>query len=356
MSFSDLGLESGLLEAVSALGYTEPTPIQEQAIPPALAGRDIIGCAQTGTGKTAAFILPALQRMGKRRHHRHAGCHSYPGVGRPDRRRGKGLLPAHRPAGGRRLRRRRLRTPGQQIAAWRGAARGHPRSPARPPPAWRRGPEPRGDLLVLDEADRMLDMGFWPDVRRIMTLLPEKRQTLLFSATLSSDVLRHAGPLLTDPVRIEIAPSATPVEAVRQAVYPVNGMQKTDLLVRLLEERKLDRVLVFTRTKHRADKVCRDLERSRIRGAAIHSNRSQAQRQHALDGFKNGTYRVLVATDIVARGIDVDHISHVINYDLPMRRRTTSTASGGRPAPALPAPPSASWPPRRRRSCETSST
>jgi ATP-dependent RNA helicase RhlE len=317
MTFSELGLEPGLLEAVRVLGYTEPTPIQEQAIPLALAGRDIIGCAQTGTGKTAAFILPALQRMGKRRH---IGTL----VVTPTRELAGQIEDVARDCS---------RRTGQHVAAVYGGVGYGPQvnklrrgvellvaTPGRLLDLHQRGDVDlsRVSLLVLDEADRMLDMGFWPDVRRIMDLLPERRQTLLFSATLSSDVLRHAAPLLTDPARIEIAPSATPVEAVRQAVYPVNGLQKTDLLVRLLEERKLDRVLVFTRTKHRADRVCRDLERSRIRGAAIHSNRTQSQRQRALDGFKDGTYRVLVATDIVARGIDVDRISHVINYDLPM--------------------------------------
>jgi ATP-dependent RNA helicase RhlE len=316
LSFDDLGLEPGLLAAVRTLGYTEPTPIQEQAIPLALAGRDIIGCAQTGTGKTAAFILPALQLMGRRRTigtlvvtptrelavqieevaracSKHTGQHVvavYGGVGYEPQirklRRGVELLVA---------------TPGRLLDL-----------------------EQRGDidlshveLLVLDEADRMLDMGFWPDVRRIMNLLPPKRQNMLFSATLSRDIMRIAGPTLNDPARVEVAPSATPIEAITQSIYPVAEAQKTDLLVRLLETDKLDRVLVFTRTKHRADRICRQLERNRIKGAAIHSNRTQAQRQKALDGFKDGTFRVLVATDIVARGIDVDRISHVINYDLP---------------------------------------
>jgi len=316
LSFDDLGLEPGLLAAVRTLGYTDPTPIQEQAIPLALAGRDIIGCAQTGTGKTAAFVLPALQLMGRRRTigtlvvtptrelavqieevaracSKHTGQHVvavYGGVGYEPQirklRRGVELLVA---------------TPGRLLDL-----------------------EQRGDidlshveLLVLDEADRMLDMGFWPDVRRIMNLLPPKRQNMLFSATLSSDIMRIAGPTLNNPARVEVAPSATPVDAVTQAIYPVAEAQKTDLLVRLLETDKLDRVLVFTRTKHRADRICRQLERNRIKGAAIHSNRTQAQRQKALDGFKDGTFRVLVATDIVARGIDVDRISHVINYDLP---------------------------------------
>jgi len=316
LSFANLGLEPGLLEAVRTLGYTDPTPIQEQAIPLGLAGRDIIGCAQTGTGKTAAFILPALQLMGRRRSIgtlvvtptrelalqieevartccRHTGQHVaavYGGVGYDPQikklRRGVELLVA---------------TPGRLLDL-----------------------QQRGEvdlshveLLVLDEADRMLDMGFWPDVRRIMNLLPPKRQNMLFSATLTRDVMRVADPTLNDPARVEVAPAATPIEAIDQAIYPVAEAQKTDLLVRLLEKDQLDKVLVFARTKHRADRICRQLERNRIKGAAIHSNRTQAQRQSALEGFKDGTYRVLVATDIVARGIDVDRISHVINYDLP---------------------------------------
>jgi ATP-dependent RNA helicase RhlE len=316
MSFADLGLEPGLLKAVQSLGYTIPTPIQEQAIPLALAGRDILGCAQTGTGKTAAFILPALQLMGRRK-----------SIGTLV------VTPTRELAGQiEDVARDCSKHTGQRIAAVYGGV-GYPLQVNK----LRRGVEllvatpgrlldlqQRGDvdlshveILVLDEADRMLDMGFWPDVKRIINLLPPKRQNMLFSATLSRDVLRIAGPMLEDPARVEVAPSATPVDAVTQTVYPVAEVQKTDLLVRLLEKEQLDRVLVFTRTKHRADRVCRHLERSRIKGAAIHSNRTQAQRQRALDGFKDGTYRVLVATDIVARGIDVDRISHVINYDLP---------------------------------------
>jgi len=316
LSFENLGLDSGLLKAVQALGYTEPTPIQEQAIPMALSRRDILGCAQTGTGKTAAFILPSLQLMGRRK-----------SIGTLV------VTPTRELAGQiEEVARGCSRFTGQHIAAVYGGVGYEPQVKKL-----RRGVEllvatpgrlldlqQRGDvdlsqveILVLDEADRMLDMGFWPDVRRIINLLPPKRQNMLFSATLNREVMRIAGPMLSDPVRIDVAPSATPVEAITQAIYPVAEVQKTDLLVRLLEKEQLDRVLVFTRTKHRADRLCRHLERSRIKGAAIHSNRTQSQRQRALDGFKKGEYRVLVATDIVARGIDVDRISHVINYDLP---------------------------------------
>jgi len=316
MSFADLGLNTGLLKAVAAMGYTEPTPIQEQSIPVTLTGRDILGCAQTGTGKTAAFILPSLQLTDRGK-----------GIGTlvvtPTRKQARQIDDVARAAS---------RFTGHRVAAVYGGVGYEPQvkklrrgvellvaTPGRLLDLYHRGDVDVShvSILVLDEADRMLDMGFWPDVRRIMALLPSKRQNMLFSATLSKEVMRIAEPMLDDPVRVEVAPSATPVEAISQAVYPVAELQKPDLLIRLLETEQRDRVLVFTRTKHRADRVCRYLERSRIKGAAIHSNRSQAQRQRALDGFKDGTYRVLVATDIVARGIDVDRISHVINYDLP---------------------------------------
>ena len=327
MSFADLGLQAGLLRAVDSLGYTEPTPIQEQAIPVALTGCDILGCAQTGTGKTAAFILPALQLTD------HRGDNGERSAPQRTYIRTLVVTPTRELAGQiEEVAVACSRFTGQRVAAVYGGVGYEPQlkklrrgvdllvaTPGRLLDLQQRGELDLShvEILVLDEADRMLDMGFWPDVRRIMSLVPAKRQNMLFSATLTNDVLRIAGPVLDNPVRVEVAPAATTVEGVSQAIYPVAEAQKTDLLVRLLEEKNLDRVLVFTRTKHRADRVCRHLERSRIKGAAIHSNRSQSQRQHALDGFKNGTYRVLVATDIVARGIDVDRISHVINYDLP---------------------------------------
>jgi ATP-dependent RNA helicase RhlE len=327
MSFAELGLDPGLLKAVHDLGYVDPTPIQEQSIPLALQGRDLLGCAQTGTGKTAAFVLPTLQRIAR-------------GTGAGQASNGSTKHPAAlvvtptRELAGQidEVARACAKYTGQRVAAVYGGVGYEPQlkklrrgvdllvaTPGRLLDLEQRREVDLShvSILILDEADRMLDMGFWPDVRRILALLPTARQNMLFSATLSKDVMRVAGPTLTDPARIEVAPSATPIEAITQTVYPVAEPQKIDLLVRLLEEEKSNRVLIFTRTKHRADRVCRHLERNRIRGAAIHSNRTQAQRQKALDGFKDGTYRVLVATDIVARGIDVDSISHVINYDLP---------------------------------------
>lgn len=346
MSFADLGLEPGYLRAVQSLGYTSPTPIQQQAIPVALTGRDILGCAQTGTGKTAAFILPALQLTRQPAKNDGLDHRIRTLVVTPTRELAQQIDEVAHACS---------KYSGQRVTAVYGGVGYEPQlkklkkgvdllvaTPGRLLDLHQRGAVDLSavQILVLDEADRMLDMGFWPDVRRILGLLPPKRQNMLFSATLSNDVMRVAGPTLEDPVQVEVAPSATTVESVTQALYPVAEIQKIDLLVRLLEEEKLDRVLVFTRTKHRADRVCRHLERSRIKGAAIHSNRTQSQRQRALDGFKNGTYRVLVATDIVARGIDVDSISHVINYDLPAQaqdyvHRIGRTARAGRTGTAI---------------------
>jgi ATP-dependent RNA helicase RhlE len=317
LSFDNLGLDGRLLKAVRAMGYTAPTPIQEKSIPAILAGRDVVGSAQTGTGKTAAFVLPTLQRInagGRRpkaliitptrelavqiegvakqasRSTQHRVAVVYGGVGYGPQasalRRGVDVVVA---------------TPGRLLDLCnQGDCKLH-----------------EVEVLVLDEADRMLDMGFWPDVKRILDLLPSKRQNLLFSATMTPEVLRIAGDMLHDPVRVEVAAQSKPIEAITQSVYPVNGQQKPDLLLSLIKDHDLNRVLVFTRTKHRADRVAKLLGKHGISGAAIHGNRSQSQRQQALDGFKKGRTRVLVATDIVARGIDVDGISHVINFDLP---------------------------------------
>ena len=317
MSFNNLGLDERLLKAVRSMGYTAPTPIQESAIPAVLAGHDVVGCAQTGTGKTAAFTLPTLQRVraGNRRptalivtptrelaaqiegvakqaarFTQHRVAVVYGGVGYGPQaaalRKGVDILVA---------------TPGRLLDL------------CNQKDCRLDGVE----VLVLDEADRMLDMGFWPDVKRIMDLLPSKRQNLLFSATMTPEVMRVVGDILTEPVRIDVAPPSTPIDKIVQSVYPVGGQQKTDLLLSLIRDHDLNRVLVFTRTKHRADRVAKALSNHGISGAAIHGNRSQSQRQQALDGFKRGKHKVLVATDIVARGIDVDGISHVINFDLP---------------------------------------
>ena len=299
------------------MGYTAPTPIQEAAIPAVIAGRDVVGCAQTGTGKTAAFTLPVLQRVsagGRRpkvlivtptrelavqiegvakqaaRYTQHRIAVVYGGVGY-----------------------------GPQASALRRGVDVLVATPGRLLDLCTQGDCKLGDVevLVLDEADRMLDMGFWPDVKRILDKLPAKRQNLLFSATMTPEVSRIAGDMLHDAVHIDVSPPSKPIEKIAQSVYPVNGQQKTDLLLSLIRDHDLSRVLVFTRTKHRADRVAKVLDREGISGAAIHGNRSQSQRQQALDGFKKGRHRVLVATDIVARGIDVEGISHVINYDLP---------------------------------------
>ena len=322
------------------MGYTTPTPIQRDAIPHVLAGHDVVGCAQTGTGKTAAFVLPILQMIEAKpggpsalvvtptrelalqiegvakqvaKQTRHRVAVAYGGVGYEPQltalKRGVDLL---------------VVTPGRLLDLMeRGVA-----------------DLSKVEILVLDEADRMLDMGFWPQVRKILAKVPEKRQNLLFSATMSSDVLRIIGSTLHEPVEVSVAPTATVVENVRQSVYPVSGVQKAELLVHLLKTRDHDRVIVFTRTKHRADRVAKVLHRAGITSEAIHGDRSQAQRQKALQGFKDGRCRVLVATDVVARGIDIDDVSHVVNYDFPNSpddyvHRIGRTARAGRSGAAV---------------------
>jgi ATP-dependent RNA helicase RhlE len=325
--FADLGLAPLLLRALAEEGYATPTPIQCKAIPQVLAGRDLFGCAQTGTGKTAAFALPLIQRLradgrspAPRRcrtlvlaptrelaaqihesflaYGRHAGIRSaviYGGVGQHAQARamtqGVDVLVAT-PG-------RLLDLVGQRLVDLRAV-----------------------EYLVLDEADRMLDMGFIHDMRKIVGMLPTDRQTLLFSATLPDEVRSLAATMLRDPLEVKTARQATPAETVSQSVFFVPKKDKKPLLVQLLREEATGRVIVFARTKHGADKLHRDLDRAGIKAAAIHGDKSQAQRERALAAFKSPRPPVLIATDIAARGIDVDNVTHVINYELPHEPET----------------------------------
>ncbi|HWD20974.1 MAG TPA: DEAD/DEAH box helicase [Verrucomicrobiae bacterium] len=323
MPFRALGLQDNILKAIQEAGYTEPTPIQSAAIPLIMAGHDLIGIAQTGTGKTAAFVLPILAKI--------TGG-------------GRGSSP--------RAIRALIVAPTRELAAQidenvRAYARHLPLAATtiyggvseRPQiDALRRGVDllvatpgrlldlmnrrlchfAQLDFLVLDEADRMLDMGFLPDIRRIVKALPLKRQTLLFSATLSREIENITREFLRAPKTVQIGRRANAAETVTQFVYEVPQHLKSALLAHLLREPSLTMVLVFSRMKHGADRIARSLEAKGIRTATLHSNRSQNQRLRALKDFKSGAVRVLVATDIAARGIDVDGISHVVNYDFPM--------------------------------------
>ncbi len=326
-TFADLGLAPALLRSLADEGYTTPTPIQAEAIPHVLAGRDLFGCAQTGTGKTAAFALPLIQRLradnrkpaprrcrtlvlaptrelaaqihesfvAYGRHARLSAAVIYGGVGQHQQARammhGVDVLVA---------------TPGrlldlvnQRLVDLRGV-----------------------EFLVLDEADRMLDMGFIHDMRRIVALLPADRQTLFFSATLPTVVRELADTMLRDALEVKTTPRSTPAETVDQSVFFVPKREKKPLLIRLLQEEATGRVIVFARTKHGADKLQRDLTKAGITTAAIHGNKSQAQRERALAAFKSPQPPVLIATDIAARGIDVDEVAHVINYELPHEPET----------------------------------
>ncbi len=329
-AFAALGLKPELLAGVAAVGYEHPTPIQEQAIPRVLAGRDVVGCAQTGTGKTAAFVLPILQLMeGKPA----GGATPATGEGRRVSPHALVVTPTRELAGqieevGQAL----AGQTGRRVVAVYGGVGYEPQVKTV-----RRGVDllvatpgrlldmiQRGDIslssvsmLVLDEADRMLDMGFWPDVRRILHKLPPMRQNMFFSATMGKQVLSVIEDTLNKPVFIELGGRAVPIEAIDQRVFPVSHDQKLDLLVEYFRHHEPDRTLIFTRTRRRAERLARTLNHKGVTCAAIHGDRTQGQRQDALDGFKDGRVKVLVATDIVARGIDVEGISHVINYDIP---------------------------------------
>jgi ATP-dependent RNA helicase RhlE len=323
MSFSALGLDPKILQAVKEAGYTEPTPIQVAAIPPILAGHDLIGIAQTGTGKTAAFTLPMLTKLA-----------AVVGDGRQRGTCALVLAPTRElvlqieenvKAYGKHLPLRVATVFGgvgetPQINALRAGTHLIIACPGRLMDLMQRRYADFSHLqyLVLDEADRMLDMGFLPSIRQIVRSLPPKRQTLLFSATLSKEIETLTHEFQHAPKLVQIGRRSNPAETVTQLVYEVPKSLKTALLVHLLKEPAMDMVLVFTRMKHAADRLARQLEQNGVKTATLHSNRSQNQRLRALKDFKDGVVSVLVATDIAARGIDVDGISHVVNYDFPM--------------------------------------
>ena len=322
MSFQVLGLDAKILRAVAEAGYTEPTPIQTAAIPPIIAGHDLIGIAQTGTGKTAAFTLPILTKLA-----------ALP----PNPRRGTKVLviaptrelvvqieenikayAKHLPLTvatvfggvGEQPQIRALRAGTDVVVACPGRLLDLM--------GQRAADFSQLKFLVLDEADRMLDMGFLPSIRRIVQALPKQRQTLMFSATLSKEIESLTHEFQRAPKVVQIGRRANPAETVTQFVYEVPKHLKTSLLLHLLQDPQMDMVLIFSRMKHAADRLARQLEQKGVRTATLHSNRSQNQRLKALKDFKSGAVRVLVATDIAARGIDVDGISHVVNYDFPM--------------------------------------
>jgi ATP-dependent RNA helicase RhlE len=325
LTFDTLGLSADLLATVAEEGYGTPTPVQTAAIPLVLAGRDVLAAAQTGTGKTAAFVLPILDRL---RHHANTS-----------------FSPARHPT------RVLILVPTRELAmqvdeSVRTYGRTVPLRPAvvyggipmEPQiKALRAGVEilvatpgrlldlvgqkvanlAQVEVLVLDEADRMLDMGFLPDIRRIIELLPPRRQNLMFSATFSEDIRRLSKTILNDPATVEVAPRNTAAEGVRQIVYPVDRDRKEALLAHLIRKEDLRQVLVFTRTKLAASRLASILDRQGINAVAIHSDRTQPERTRALEGFKNGDVRVLVATDVAARGLDIEDLPHVVNFELP---------------------------------------
>ncbi|HUP65110.1 MAG TPA: DEAD/DEAH box helicase [Thermoanaerobaculia bacterium] len=325
MSFSNLGLGPKLLKTLESIGFSTPTPIQTSAIPTVLTGSDLIGIAQTGTGKTAAFALPMLERLAANRAAAsRAPRHPRALILAPTRELAAQIEESFRIFG----KSLDIRSTvifggvaeGPQIQAVRHGVDIIVATPGRLLDLMgQKRVSLRGvEIAVLDEADRMLDMGFLPSIRKIVATLPKERQTLLFSATLSKDIEKVTAEFLRAPKLIEIGRRSSPVESVTQILVPVDKGRKIDLLVHVLNDPALDSVLVFSRTKHGADKIARKLASARISSATIHGNRSQGQRTRALAAFKGGEVQVLVATDIAARGIDIEEISHVINFDFPM--------------------------------------
>ena len=326
MTFDGLGLAPELLRAIGEEGYTEPTPVQSQAIPLVMQGRDLLAAAQTGTGKTAAFALPILQAL-KTTANASFSPARHPVralILTPTRELAMQIEEATRTYG-RHLPLVRLTAVyggvpiEPQTTALRGGVEILVATPGRllDHVGQRNVNLGQVEVLVLDEADRMLDMGFLPDIRRILELLPARRQNLLFSATFSDDIRRLSGSLLRDPARVEVAPRNTTAEGVRQIVYPVDRDRKEQLLAHLIREGNLRQVLVFTRTKIAARRLATWLDRNGIPAEAIHSDRSQPERTRALEAFKRGDVIVLVATDVASRGLDIEDLPHVVNFELP---------------------------------------
>ena len=318
MAFTSFGLHPDLLRGVKELGFTRPTPIQADAIPPAIEGRDVLACAMTGSGKTAAFLLPILHRLiGKPRGRTRAL------VITPTRELAAQIeqhlaeLAVHTPLSGAAIfggvgmgpQEHALRNGVDVVIATPGRLLDHFRHDYARLDAL--------EILVLDEADRMLDMGFLPDIKKVLKHLPAKRQTMLFSATMPAPIMALARELQRNPATINLERKSMPAVGITQAIYPVQESLKSALFMELIRRGDLADVIVFTRTKHRANRLAEVLERNGVSVARIHGNRSQAQRTMALDGFKRGEFQVLVATDIVARGIDVEQLSHVVNFDVP---------------------------------------
>ncbi len=328
MKFEELNLVTPILKAVDTEGYVTPTPIQQKAIPVILDGNDVLGCAQTGTGKTAAFAIPMLQILHEGQ--KHIGQKTEKG---PRAIKALVLTPTRELA---------IQI-GESFAAYGkytgirhtviyGGVSQNPQTsalkagvdilvatPGRLLDLMNQGyiDLSHVKMFVLDEADRMLDMGFSHDVKKVVSHLPSRRQTLLFCATMEQGVMKMVNAILTNPVRVEVAPVSSTVDAIEQKVYFVDRNDKKSLLIQLLKKESVDSALVFTRTKHRADKVARDLAKAKIAVQVIHGDKSQQARQIALNNFKLKRTRVLVATDIASRGIDVQELSHVINFDMP---------------------------------------
>jgi len=321
--FKDLNLIEPILRALNTEGYSTPTPIQDQSIPVALAGRDLLGCAQTGTGKTAAFAIPILQHLyaEKSNGQRTKGIRAL--ILTPTRELAI-QIDESIAAYGRHLGLKHLVVFGgvsqhPQTAALRSGTDILIATPGRLLDLMQQGYISLSNIgiFVLDEADRMLDMGFIHDVKKVIAKLPSKRQTLFFSATMPNEIATLADSILNEPVRVEVTPVSSTAQTIQQSMFFVEKTDKKHLLLHLLKDRSIERVLVFARTKHGSDKVVKDLANHGVPAEAIHGNKSQNARQRALSNFKSGATRVLVATDIAARGIDVDNLTHVINYELP---------------------------------------